>query len=162
LRLALELEPEQSPEGGSPITRTLIERGKRALTEARPRDALRWGRKALAITESDPDSHALVAEALFSLRDFAGAADEYSLALASRPEDRNLKRNLGRARTAMHAERAVAAPARPRAKAPAALPAAVAAEPASASAASPEPAAPPPPAEHEPAPPPPSEEPAAP
>ena len=134
----------------------LIERGKQAIAESRARDALRWGRKALAISSTDADGHALVADALFALRDFAGASEEYGLALMSRPDDRALKKALARARAGgrpvpaapARSRRAAASTGAPASSTPAGDAPAEAAPPPDEAPAAPPPAAePPPPAE---------------
>ncbi|HVZ72986.1 MAG TPA: hypothetical protein VHJ20_11470, partial [Polyangia bacterium] len=60
--------------------------------------AVRWSRTALGLAEADPDAHALVARALLAAHENTAAADELAKALASRPHDPALERELARVR----------------------------------------------------------------
>ena len=95
-KIALGLDP--SAPGTSPLTATLRARAEAALQGARPAEAVRWARTALALAEADPDAHALLADALFAAHENSAAAVEFGKALASRPADPAFKQGFARAR----------------------------------------------------------------
>jgi hypothetical protein len=111
-KMVLALKPAAA--GPSELASVLRQRGEAALSDGRQEEAARWAREALKLAEADPDAHALLGAALAASRNWAGAADEYSKALSSRPDDRSLRRSLERMRQRLEVA------TRPRRPAPAA------------------------------------------
>ena len=95
-KMVLALNPNAA--GHSELASVLRKRGEVALGDGRQEEAARWAREALKMAEADPDAHALLGAALAASRNWAAAADEYSKALSSRPDDRTLRRSLERMR----------------------------------------------------------------
>jgi serine/threonine protein kinase/Flp pilus assembly protein TadD len=95
-KLAVRLSPTDN--GNSLVVHARGAPARGAGPGRRPREAERWGRKAAALGDADPQAHGLLAGALYATGDFAGASAEYGRALAAHPDDQALKRGLALAR----------------------------------------------------------------
>jgi hypothetical protein len=88
------------------LAEALVDSGWKALNGNRREAAVRRAREALAVAgpglgEGRGAAHALMGEALFAGRDFGGALDHFSKALAESPGDTRLKRRVIRTRRVM-------------------------------------------------------------
>ncbi|HVZ88498.1 MAG TPA: protein kinase, partial [Polyangia bacterium] len=124
-RLALALDAHVG--GDAELVAAVSSRARSALAAQRDSEAVRWAREAVALAESDPAMHGLLADSLHALQSDEEAVTEYETALAARPNDPELKRGLAGARRALAAadEAAQRPPPQPhpaRARRPAAEP----------------------------------------